>query len=59
MGPNLSVVGSLATLIWLTEVRRAGLAVSGRTYLRLGLVATVPALLVALLTLDLLARVVG
>jgi arsenical pump membrane protein len=56
IGPNLSVVGSLATLIWLTEVRRGGLAVSGRTYLRLGLITTIPAILAATLVLHLLAR---
>ena len=56
MGPNLSVVGSLATLIWLTEVRRGGLAVSARTYVRLGLISTLPALLVATLALYGLAR---
>lgn len=54
VGPNLSVVGSLATLIWLTEVRRAGLAVSGRTYLRLGLITTIPAILAATIVLHLL-----
>jgi len=54
IGPNLSVVGSLATLIWLTEVRREGLAVSARTYLGLGIVSTVPALFVAVLALWLL-----
>jgi arsenical pump membrane protein len=44
IGPNLSVVGSLATLIWLTEVRREQIAVSARTYLKLGIVATLPAI---------------
>jgi arsenical pump membrane protein len=57
IGPNLSVVGSLATLIWLTEVRRGGLAVSGRAYLRLGIISTIPALLCAALALYLLERV--
>jgi len=56
IGPNLSVVGSLATLIWLTEVRRGGLAVSSGTYLRIGLIATVPTLLAATGTLFLIAQ---
>jgi arsenical pump membrane protein len=51
VGPNLTVFGSLATLIWLTETRRAGLAVSARTYLRLGVITTIPALLAAALVL--------
>jgi arsenical pump membrane protein len=58
IGPNLSVVGSLATLIWLTEVRRGGLAVSARTYLRLGIISTVPALLVAIGALFMLGQIV-
>lgn len=56
IGPNLSVVGSLATLIWLTEVRRGGLAVSGSTYLRLGLIATIPTILAATLTLHIIGQ---
>ena len=56
MGPNLSVVGSLATLIWLTELRRNQLAVSARTYLRLGVIATIPALLTAMAALYVLER---
>lgn len=45
IGPNLSVVGSLATLIWMTQVRTAGLAVSARTYLKVGIIVTVPSLI--------------
>jgi arsenical pump membrane protein len=56
IGPNLSVVGSLATLIWLTEVRRGGLAVSSRTYLRLGLLTTIPTILAATVALYLVGR---
>jgi arsenical pump membrane protein len=56
IGPNLSVVGSLATLIWLTEVRREGLAVSSGTYLRIGIIATVPTLLAATGTLYLITQ---
>ena len=56
MGPNLSVVGSLATLIWLTELRRNQLAVSAPTYLRLGVIATIPALLAAMAALYVLER---
>ncbi len=56
IGPNLSVVGSLATLIWLTEVRRGGLAVSSGTYFRIGVIATIPTLLAATGTLYIVAR---
>jgi arsenical pump membrane protein len=58
IGPNLSVVGSLATLIWLNEVRRGGLAVSSWTYLRLGVIATVPAVLAGTAVLFLISTFV-
>ena len=45
LGPNLTTVGSLATMLWLVILRRRGLEVSTRQYFRLG-VTFVPALLV-------------
>jgi len=57
IGPNLSVVGSLATLIWLTEVRRGGLAVSSGTYLRIGAITTIPVILTATVVLYLVGKV--
>jgi arsenical pump membrane protein len=45
LGPNVSVAGSLATMLWLMMLRQRGLAVSSLHYLRLGLVVTPPALL--------------
>ncbi|MFT8243236.1 arsenic transporter [Roseomonas sp. BN140053] len=53
LGPNLSVTGSLATLLWLAAIRREGLAVSDAQFLRLGLVVMPPALLLALAALAL------
>ena len=53
IGPNLTVVGSLATLIWMTQVRQAGMQISAWTYLRLGILTTIPALMAAMLTLAL------
>ncbi len=49
LGPNATVNGSLATLLWLTIVRRAGIDVSPLRFAAIGIVATVPALLAALL----------
>jgi arsenical pump membrane protein len=57
IGPNLTVVGSLATLIWMTQIRDAGLAVSARTYLRLGVITTLPALAASILTLRALSAI--
>jgi arsenical pump membrane protein len=36
LGPNLSVTGSLATILWLVALRREGQAVSAWTFLKLG-----------------------
>ena len=51
LGPNVSVVGSLATMLWLLMLRRRGMAISSLDYLKLGLVVTPPALLLGALTL--------
>ncbi|MCB5945872.1 SLC13 family permease [Acidocella sp. KAb 2-4] len=48
LGPNLSITGSLATLLWLTALRRHGLSVSAWRFLRLGAVVMPPALATAL-----------
>ena len=48
LGPNLSVTGSLATILWLVALRREELHVSAWRFLQLGLLVTPPALLVAL-----------
>lgn len=45
VGPNLTVVGSLATLIWLGIIRGRGLVMTARDYLMVGLITT-PAILV-------------
>ncbi len=48
LGPNLSVTGSLATIFWLSVLRREGHKVSAATFLRLGIVVMPAALIVAL-----------
>ena len=48
LGPNLSVTGSLATLLWLAAIRREGEDVTAWRFLKTGLVVTPPALLLAL-----------
>nr|WP_242481656.1 arsenic transporter [Paracraurococcus ruber] len=48
LGPNLSVTGSLATILWLVALRRDGLAVSAPAFFRLGALVMPPALLLAL-----------
>lgn len=48
LGPNLSVTGSLATILWLTALRREGIHMSAFAFLKLGLVVMTPALAAAL-----------
>lgn len=48
LGPNLSITGSLATLLWLTALRREGLHISAGRFLLLGAWVMPPALLAAL-----------
>lgn len=52
LGPNLSVTGSLATLLWLIALRREGIAVTPLQFVRIGAIVTIPALFLALLTVS-------
>lgn len=56
LGPNLSVTGSLATVLWLIALRREGERVSGWQFLKVGALVTPPALLLATAAVSLLAR---
>jgi arsenical pump membrane protein len=51
LGPNLSVTGSLATILWLIALRREGEAVTAWQFLKLGIIVMPPALVVALLAI--------
>jgi arsenical pump membrane protein len=55
LGPNLSVTGSLATILWLIVLRREGEHVGAMQFLRLGLIVMPPALLLSLAALSLAA----
>ena len=48
LGPNLSVTGSLATILWLAALRREGHGVGAWAFLKLGAVVMPPALLLAI-----------
>lgn len=56
LGPNLSINGSLATLLWLVALRREGIAIDALAFLRIGALVVTPALLLALGALTLVAR---
>jgi arsenical pump membrane protein len=51
LGPNLSITGSLATILWLAALRREGQDVGAWRFLRLGAVVMLPALLLSIMTL--------
>jgi arsenical pump membrane protein len=52
LGPNLSVTGSLATILWLIALRRENVEITAREFFRLGLVAMPLALFASLLLLQ-------
>jgi arsenical pump membrane protein len=51
LGPNLSITGSLATILWLSALRREGIDITAWAFMKLGAVVMVPALIVSLLFL--------
>ncbi|HBF32242.1 arsenic transporter [Rhizobium sp.] len=51
LGPNLSVTGSLATILWLSALKREGLHMGPWAFLKIGAVVMIPALLLSLAAL--------
>ena len=48
LGPNLSITGSLATILWLQAIRREGEDVGFWQFLKVGAITMIPALVAAL-----------
>jgi arsenical pump membrane protein len=56
IGPNLSVTGSLATVLWLIALRREGEQIDGKHFLKVGLLVMPPALLLSTVAVSLLSQ---
>jgi len=56
LGPNLSVTGSLATILWLIAIRKEGLNVSAWKFLKAGCIIMPPALALATIAAALVTR---
>lgn len=52
LGPNLSVTGSLATILWLNALRREGLRIGAWPFMKIGFKVMVPALAASLAMLS-------
>jgi arsenical pump membrane protein len=55
LGPNLSVTGSLATILWLIALRREGVEITNWQFFKTGLIAMPAALLLSVVALWLVA----
>lgn len=57
LGPNLTTVGSLATVLWMLLLRRRGMEVSSLEYFKLGIIVTPIMLIIGALAIWFMLRV--
>jgi arsenical pump membrane protein len=59
IGPNIAILGSLSSMLWLVLLKQRGLDIHPVQYLKLGLLVTPPMLLIGVLSLYLCGRLWG
>ena len=59
LGPNIAILGSLSSMLWLVLLRQRGLDIHPVQYLKLGLIVTTVMLIIGVLSLYACSRLWG